>query len=86
MNYIYIILAILIIFVLYFTNIKNIEHLTFDEMEKIRKADDLKKPIFNIIVDVNKLKNVYKHIKGLGSRTSLNVYNVNYNNDKNQRI
>lgn len=57
--------------------LRNVEN--FKEQENKRMEDnDEKKAAFSIIVEPNKMKNIYKHIKGFGSQTSLNVYKVDY--------
>ena len=82
---IFIILLIFIIITYLIVSFKNTEHMTFKEIEKKRLEDDKKKPKFSIIVNTNKINDLNKHIIGFGSQTSLNIYKVNYNNDKKEK-
>lgn len=43
----------------------------------IKNIKKKKKPIFNILIDSNKLNIINKHITGFGSFISQNVYSIN---------
>lgn len=80
MNYKFFLIFIIMFSFFFILLSKNVEHLTFDQMKNQRLKDNRKKPIFNIIIDENKLNKDYINTKGFGSQTALNIYKVNYNN------